>query len=540
MWLLADRLLQEHCVSDEGCDELTIADMGGEYTHYPVLDLSHYEVSQKAATNDEIVIQNNQGWLLASNKTRLIIATPEPLHINIAKLRFYFQREVSLVIVSKAAFEHLVEKDKDFLAEENELGGDDYDGFDEFDISSYETPSDSTDIEVDVNDTPVVKFVNKMLIDAIRSDASDIHFEPYEKMYRVRFRQDGVLTEVSSPPIGLANAIVARFKVMANLDISEKRAPQDGRFKLTLSSSRSIDFRLSTCPTLYGEKVVMRILDSSGARMETEDLGFTSPQVKHFLSAIQASHGMVLVTGPTGSGKTVTLYNALNTLNTADVNISTIEDPVEINMEGVNQVPVNVKTGMSFANTLRAFLRQDPDIMMVGEIRDLETAEIAVKAAQTGHLVLSTLHTNSAPETITRLLNMGVAGFNIASTVNLVIAQRLVRRVCEHCRQIQKLPDEGYKEMGFTDEEIQSGITLYQAVGCEHCATGKGYKGRIGIYEVMPVTKEMGHLIMEGAGALKIAECARKMGCRSLRESGLDKVREGLTTLEEVNRVVTE
>jgi len=386
----------------------------------------------------------------------------------------------------------------------------------------------------DADDAPVVRFVNKLLFDAIKGGSSDLHFEPYEKNYRVRFRTDGVLHEVSRPPIQLAPRICARLKVMAELDISERRKPQDGRIKLKVSNKKSIDFRVNTCPTLWGEKVVLRILDSSSAQIGIDALGYEDDQKALYLAALKQPQGMILVTGPTGSGKTVSLYTGLNILNTADVNISTAEDPVEINLEGINQVNVNPKQGMDFAQALRAFLRQDPDIIMVGEIRDLETAEIAIKAAQTGHMVMSTLHTNSAAETLTRLRNMGVAAFNIATSVNLIIAQRLARRLCPHCKKAIEVPHETLRSEGFPEDEIGQ-FKLYTPVGCENCHGG--YKGRVGVYEVVKNTPELQRIIMDESNAIDIARQMREDGFNDLRTSGLLKVMQGLTSLEEINRV---
>jgi type IV pilus assembly protein PilB len=388
------------------------------------------------------------------------------------------------------------------------------------------------------DDAPVVKFVNKVLLDAINKGASDIHFEPYEHKYRVRFRMDGVLHEVASPPVSLADRLTARIKVMSSMDIAERRVPQDGRIKLKLSKKRAIDFRVSTCPTLFGEKIVLRILDPSSAKMGIDALGYEEDQKQLYLDALSRPYGMILVTGPTGSGKTVSLYTGLNILNTPDRNISTCEDPVEINMPGINQVHVNPKTGMTFAAALRSFLRQDPDVVMVGEIRDLETAEIAIKAAQTGHLVLSTLHTNDAPQTLSRLVNMGVPPYNIASAVSLIIAQRLARRLCNNCKKPVEIPREALLEEGFTQQDLDEGLTLYQAVGCEQC--NGGYKGRVGIYQVMPVSEEIGRIIMAGGNAIQVADQARLEGIADLRTSGLRKVKEGITTLEEVNRVTVD
>jgi type IV pilus assembly protein PilB len=384
------------------------------------------------------------------------------------------------------------------------------------------------------DDTPVVKFVNKVLVDAIRRGASDIHFEPYENVYRVRLRIDGLLKQIATVPVKLHQRIAARLKVMAQLDIAEKRVPQDGRIKLNLSKSKQIDFRTSTLPTLFGEKVVLRILDSSAARMGIDKLGYEENQKKLFVDAVQKPYGMVLVTGPTGSGKTVSLYTALNILNEEGRNISTVEDPVEIRMSGINQVQMNMKRGMTFAAALRSFLRQDPDVIMVGEIRDLETAEIAIKAAQTGHMVLSTLHTNDAPQTIARLMNMGVAPYNITSSVTLVIAQRLARRLHE-CKRKVELPEHALLAEGFTADEIHAGLEIYEAVGCSDCT--EGYKGRTGIYQVMPMTEEIQSIVLEGGSAMQIAEAAKRTGVNDLRQSALVKVKKGLTSLAEINRV---
>lgn len=386
----------------------------------------------------------------------------------------------------------------------------------------------------EADDAPVVKFVNKMLLDAIRLGSSDLHFEPYEKSYRVRFRTDGLLHEASKPPIQLASRLAARLKVMAGLDISERRKPQDGRIKMKVTKNKSIDFRVNTLPTLWGEKIVMRILDPTSAQMGIEHLGYEDEQRDLYLAALKQPQGMILVTGPTGSGKTVSLYTGLNILNTTDINISTAEDPVEINLEGINQVNVNPRQGMDFAQALRAFLRQDPDVIMVGEIRDLETAEIAIKAAQTGHMVMSTLHTNSAAETLTRLRNMGVPAFNIATSVNLIIAQRLARKLCSSCKKPVDIPSETLQKEGFPADKIGS-FKLYAPVGCENCKGG--YKGRVGIYEVVKNTASLQRLIMEEANSIDIAEQMRKDGYNDLRTSGLLKAMNGVTSLEEVNRV---
>ena len=380
-----------------------------------------------------------------------------------------------------------------------------------------------------------MRFVNKVMLDAIKRGASDIHFEPYEKHFRIRLRQDGVLTEIARPPVALSMKVAARLKVMARLDIAERRIPQDGRIKMKLSKNRAIDFRVNTCPTLFGEKVVCRLLDPSSAQLGIDALGYEEEQKKLYLQNLAKPYGMILVTGPTGSGKTVSLYTGLNILNTADRNISTAEDPAEINVPGINQVNVNPKVGLTFASALRAFLRQDPDVIMVGEIRDLETAEIAIKAAQTGHLVLSTLHTNDAPKTLTRLVDMGVKPYAIASSVSLIIAQRLARKLCSNCKEPVDIPPEALRKEGFTTADIEGGVTIFSAKGCGQCTSG--YKGRVGIYQVMPCTEQIGRIIMEGGNAMQVAAEVKKEGVADLRMSGLKKVKDGITSLEEINRV---
>ena len=395
----------------------------------------------------------------------------------------------------------------------------------------------ATDVQSDADEAPVVRFVNKILLDAIKKGVSDIHMEPYEKNFRIRYRQDGMLYSVASPPANIATRIISRVKVMSRMDIAERRVPQDGRIKMILSKTRAIDFRVNTCPTLFGEKVVLRILDPTVAQMGSDKLGFEPDQRELFLKAIHKPYGLVLVTGPTGSGKTVSLYTGLNILNSIERNISTAEDPVEITVEGINQVNVNNKAGLTFANALRAFLRQDPDIIMVGEIRDLETADIAVKAAQTGHLVLSTLHTNDAPQTLNRLMQMGVAPFNIVSAVNLIMAQRLGRRLCEACKVPANLPDNVLLSAGFTQEELPD-LTVYKAVGCEKCTNG--YKGRVGIYQVMALSEKMCSMILNGGNALQLTQLSKEEGINDLRASGLNKVRQGITSLEEIDRVTKE
>ena len=405
---------------------------------------------------------------------------------------------------------------------------------DNLNLSAGDDDAPAIDVNSDVDEAPIVRFVNKILLDAIKKGASDIHMEPYEKIFRIRFRADGMLYQVASPPVNIATRIISRVKIMARMDIAERRVPQDGRIKMTLSKHRAIDFRVNTCPTLFGEKVVLRILDPTSAQLGIEKLGFEPNQQKLFLEAINKPYGLVLVTGPTGSGKTVSLYTGLNLLNSIDRNISTAEDPVEITVEGINQVNMNVKAGLTFASALRAFLRQDPDVIMVGEIRDLETADIAVKAAQTGHLVLSTLHTNDAPQTLNRLMQMGVAPFNIVSAVNLIMAQRLARRLCEYCKKPANFPDNILTAAGFKEDELKT-LRIYSPVGCEHCING--YKGRVGIYQVMTLSEDMRTLILEGGNAMQLAQQAASEGINDLRASGLNKVRMGVTSLEEIDRI---
>ncbi|MGZ8173148.1 MULTISPECIES: type IV-A pilus assembly ATPase PilB [Methylobacter] len=408
---------------------------------------------------------------------------------------------------------------------------------DNLDITGGEEDTAKADVNSDIDDAPIVRYVNKILLDSIKQGVSDIHMEPYEKTFRIRYRSDGILRQVASPPPSIANRLVSRLKVMSKMDIAERRVPQDGRIKMTLSKNRAIDFRVNTCPTLFGEKVVLRILDPTSAQLGIEKLGFEPEQQRIFLEAINKPYGLVLVTGPTGSGKTVTLYTGLNILNTMERNISTAEDPVEITVEGINQVNMNPKAGLTFASALRAFLRQDPDIIMVGEIRDLETAEIAVKAAQTGHLVLSTLHTNDAPQTLNRLMQMGIPPFNIVAAVNLIMAQRLGRRLCEHCKVPANFPDKVLLDAGFKQDELHD-LKIFSAVGCEHCTNG--YKGRVGVYQVLTLTDKMRSLILNGGNTDQLAECALAEGFNDLRRSGLNKVRMGMTSLEEIDRITKE
>ncbi|PUB86901.1 MAG: type IV-A pilus assembly ATPase PilB [gamma proteobacterium symbiont of Ctena orbiculata] len=465
---------------------------------------------------------------------RLFLAVSDPTnHQGLDEIRFNTGLASEAILVEEDKLTRTINK----VMEAQETSMDELldADLDNLDITGGEDEIDNDESKLDVDEAPVVRYINKLLLDAIKQGVSDIHFEPYEYTYRVRYRQDGILREVANPPSNLASRLSSRIKVMSRMNIAEKRVPQDGRIKMQLSKSRAIDFRVNTCPTLYGEKIVLRILDPTSAQLGIEALGFEEEQRDIFLDAINKPYGMILVTGPTGSGKTVSLYTALNLLNKSEVNISTAEDPVEIQVPGINQVNTNVKTGLTFAEALRAFLRQDPDIVMVGEIRDLETAEIAVKAAQTGHLVLSTLHTNDAPQTLTRLANMGVPPFNIASSVLLIMAQRLARRLCEHCKAPEDLPKEALLEEGFTEADLKTDFSIYKPVGCDMC-TG-GYKGRVGIFQVMPVSETMGKLIMEGGTSIQLEEQAEKEGVDNLRRSGLRKVMQGITSLQELNRV---
>ncbi|MCZ6668131.1 MAG: type IV-A pilus assembly ATPase PilB [Gammaproteobacteria bacterium] len=500
----------------------------------PVFDLSVMDIEFAAmGLVDEKLIVKLEALPLFKRGKRLFVAISSPTNTQ-ALDEFKFNTGLSTegILVQEDQLRAFIEQALSAMDDDmDEMMLDD--DLENLDISGGEEEADTASKE-EANDAPVVKYVNKILVDAINKGASDIHFEPYEKRYRVRYRVDGVLAEVASPPLSIAAKLTARIKVMSRMDISEKRVPQDGRIKLKLSKKRAIDFRVNTCPTLFGEKVVLRILDPSSAQLGIDALGYEPEQKKLYMDALSNPYGMILVTGPTGSGKTVSLYTGLNILNQPETNISTVEDPVEINLEGINQVNVHDKVGLTFAEALRAFLRQDPDIIMVGEIRDIETAGIAIKAAQTGHLVLSTLHTNDAPQTLTRLMNMGVPAFNIATSVNLIIAQRLGRRLCD-CKTLDELPDEVLLEEGFTEADIKEGIKIYKAVGCENCT--KGYKGRVGIYQVMGISDAMGRLIMGGANSIDLADQARKEGIDDLRRSALKKVMAGMLSLEEANRI---
>ena len=520
-WLVQNKLVKSRVLMELASDQFGVA--------YFDLSAVNAEVFPKDLVSEKLALQHRV-LPLYKRANKLYVAISDPgNHQAITDVQFSTGMTVEPLLVEDDKLGKAIEK-----LYESATGG--LEGLDDVDLDGLEVADEDGKAAAtadDADETPVVRFVHKMLLDAIKGGSSDLHFEPYEKMYRVRFRTDGVLHEVAKPPIQLRDRISARLKVMASMDISERRKPQDGRIKLKVSANKSIDFRVNTLPTLWGEKIVMRILDSSSAKMGIDALGYEEDQKQLYLDALKQPQGMILVTGPTGSGKTVSLYTGLNILNTIDVNISTAEDPVEINLEGINQVNVNPKQGMDFTTALRAFLRQDPDVIMVGEIRDLETAEIAIKAAQTGHMVMSTLHTNSAAETLTRLRNMGVAAFNLATSVNLIIAQRLARKLCA-CKEEIKVPDELLLKEGFQPEQIGT-FKVYGPKGCDHC--NGGYKGRVGIYEVVKSTPALQRIIMEDGNSIDIDAQMRKDGFNSLRASGLLKVIQGVTSLAEVNRV---
>lgn len=523
---LVTYLVQQRLVQSRPLAELAAQEFG-----VPFLDLAAIDKEQlpKDIVNEKLM-QQHHFLPLSKRGNKLFIALSDPTNQQaINDVSFGSKLAVEVVLVEDDKLHQAIERYLDTGTGGLELSDLDLD----LEAEGGERAQEAV-AGTDADDAPVVKFVNKMLLDAIKKGSSDLHFEPYEKMYRVRFRTDGVLHEAARPPVQLVSRISARLKVMSNMDISERRKPQDGRVKLKVSKTKSIDFRVNTLPTLWGEKIVMRILDSSSAQMGIDALGYEDVQKELYLQALKQPQGMILVTGPTGSGKTVSLYTGLNILNTEDINISTAEDPVEINLEGINQVNVNPRQGLDFSQALRAFLRQDPDVIMVGEIRDLETAEIAIKAAQTGHMVMSTLHTNSAAETLTRLRNMGVPAFNLATSVNLIIAQRLARKLCSKCKRVHEVPREALLAEGFREEEVGS-FTLYQPIGCEDC--NAGYRGRVGIYEVVKITPALQQMIMEEGNSIEIAARMRKEGFNDLRRSGLVKAMQGITSLEEINRV---
>ncbi len=531
----------QHLVEEKILDSRRIALVTCEELGVPLLDLNAVNPANLPLDLvNEKLVRKHRALPIHRRGNRLFVALSDPTnHMALDEIRFNTGLTTEAVLVEEdklaAAIKRAINRANE--AQDATMSSIMETELVNLDITDAEKGT-VADNELNVDDAPVVRYVNKILVDAISSGASDIHFEPYEKSFRIRFRQDGMLHEIASPPVNISHRLVARLKVMSRMNIAERRVPQDGRIKLKLSGARDIDFRVNTLPTLHGEKVVLRILETEATLVGVEELGFDEEQKRAFLAAIHKPYGIILVTGPTGSGKTVSLYTGLNILNQPEVNISTVEDPVEIQVPGINQVNMNLRTGLTFAAALRAFLRQDPDIIMVGEIRDLDTAEIAVKAAQTGHLVLSTLHTNDAPQSLTRLANMGVAPFNIASSVLLIMAQRLVRRLCRHCRKPDKIPRQALLEEGFTQEEISAGLSLYKPVGCEHCY--QGYRGRIGIYQVMPVSEAMGRLIMEDGNAIQLGDQARAEGILDLRQSGLRKVKSGITSLEEINRVTKE
>jgi type IV pilus assembly protein PilB len=525
--LFIDSLLQSGAINSQDLAHFCSSTFG-----YPLLDISCFNESMlPEKVVDMKLMQSKRIVALSKKGNKLSLGVSDPTDIDaLDQIKFQTGLGVDIVIVRHDALLKLIEK----LSRSSEqtitdLTGDDFDiEFKEDDLNSGVAETQATEID----DAPIVKFLQKMLIDAINMGASDLHFEPFEKFYRIRFRVDGELREIAQPPIAIKDKLVSRIKVISKLDISEKRVPQDGRLKLTISASKAIDFRVSTLPTLFGEKIVMRILDGSQAQMGIDALGYDPDQKAILMDAIQRPYGMVLVTGPTGSGKTVSLYTCLNVINKPGINISTAEDPAEINLPGVNQVNINDRAGLNFPTALKAFLRQDPDVIMVGEIRDLETADIAIKAAQTGHMVFSTLHTNDAPSTLTRLMNMGVAPFNIASSVILITAQRLTRRLCT-CKKPVEILDEVLIQAGFNKEELDGSWKPYGPVGCERCS-GSGYKGRVGIYQIMPITEALERLILASGSALDIRRQSEKDGVKGLRQSGLQKVKQGLTSLEEV------
>src|SRR5580700_1758309 len=530
-----------HLVTSGAANARDIAIAASNEFGVPLFDLDavNLDLDTVRLVSDKLLAKHRVLPLFKRGK-RLFLAVADPTNLHsIDEIKFQTGLGVEAVVVEDDKLQKAV--DKAIEQHDAQMPGlSDEEGVDleGLEVSGGDDQLDEKISRDDVEDAPIVRFVNKLMIDAIRRGASDIHFEPYEKTYRVRYRMDGVLKEIAQAPVQLAGKLSARLKVMSRLDIAERRVPQDGRIKMKLSKTRAIDFRVSTCPTLFGEKVVMRILDPSQAQLGIDALGYEGFQRDLYLKYLAKPQGMILVTGPTGSGKTVSLYTGLNILNKEDTNISTAEDPAEINLPGVNQVNVNNKVGLTFAAALRAFLRQDPDVVMVGEIRDLETAEIAIKAAQTGHLVLSTLHTNDAPQTLTRLIDMGVKPYAIATSVSLIIAQRLARRLCSNCKQPLDVPAEALRKEGFQESDIATGIKIFGPKGCSSCTDG--YKGRVGLYQVMEVSGEIGRIIMTGGNAIDINDQATKEGVWDLRRSGLEKVKAGMTSLEEINSVTIE
>jgi type IV pilus assembly protein PilB len=522
-------------IENKNLDGNSIARVLSKSFGHPQIQLSKFDTSlvPDGVRNEKLITKHNALPLYLRGKV-LFVAMSDPTNLDaLEEIQFNTGYSTELVLCDEKSLQACIEKvleDESSALDISDIDADELAGIDVEDTRKEEDNPNGED------DAPIVVFINKILLDAIKKGASDLHFEPYEKSFRIRFRIDGILSEIARPPVSLSSRMAARLKVMSKLDIAERRVPQDGRIKLALSKKKSIDFRVSTLPTMWGEKVVMRILDSSSAMLGIDMLGYEAEQKKIYMDALEQPQGMILVTGPTGSGKTVSLYTGLNILNTQERNISTAEDPVEINLEGINQVQINNRAGLTFPSALRSFLRQDPDIVMVGEIRDLETAEISIKAAQTGHLVLSTLHTNSAAETLTRLLNMGVPSYNVASSVSIIIAQRLARRLCPQCKEEETLSEMQLAEQGFPADKL-SDITLFKPVGCTHCTAG--YKGRVGIYEVIKISPTIASIIMEGGNSLDIAKQCQKEGYKNLRQSGLLKAMNGMTSLEEINRVTS-
>ena len=531
--------LVAYIVNEDLADARAVAVAASHEFGVPLLDLDAIDVEiDVIRAVDQTLITKHRVLPLVRRGQRIFLGISDPTNLQaIDDIKFQTSLRIDPVVVEQDKLEDRITKAIEAVdTSMSSLEDDDFD-LENLDIGSAE--EDAEEIQrADLEDAPVVRFVNKILLDAIKRGASDVHFEPYEKYFRVRTRLDGVLSEVAQPPVILANKVCARLKVMSRMDIAERRVPQDGRIKMRLSKNRAIDFRVNTCPTLYGEKVVLRILDPASAKIGIEALGYEDRQKNLYLKHLAKPYGMILVTGPTGSGKTVSLYTGLGILNTEDRNISTAEDPAEINLPGVNQVNVNPKVGLTFATALKAFLRQDPDVIMVGEIRDLETAEISIKAAQTGHLVLSTLHTKDAPLTLTRLVDMGVKPYAIATSVSLIIAQRLARRLCDNCKEVTDVPREALEKEGFLPADLEGGLTIFRPKECKQC--NDGYKGRVGIFQVMEVSETMGRIIMEGGNAIQIADQAVTEGVIDLRRAGLNKVKEGVTSLEEVNRVTIE
>jgi type IV pilus assembly protein PilB len=535
----AKMTLIAYLVNEELAEARAIAVAASHEFGVPLLDLDAVEIDLDVVRAvDQKLINKHRVLPLVKRGQRLFLGISDPTNLQaIDDIKFATSLRVDPVVVEQDKLEErIISAIEAVDTSMSALEDDDFD-LENLDIAG-EDDEQEDERRDDVEDAPVVRFVSKVLLDAIKRGASDVHFEPYEKIFRVRTRLDGVLSEVAQPPVILANKVCARLKVMSRMDIAERRVPQDGRIKMRLSKNRAIDFRVNTCPTLFGEKIVLRILDPSSAKLGIEMLGYEDHQRILYEKHLAKPYGMILVTGPTGSGKTVSLYTGLNILNTEDRNISTAEDPAEINLPGINQVNVNPKVGLTFASALKAFLRQDPDVIMVGEIRDLETAEIAIKAAQTGHLVLSTLHTNDAPKTLTRMVDMGVKPYAIATSISLIIAQRLARRLCDNCKEVKDIPREALEKEGFTAAELDAGLTIFGPKGCKAC--NGGYKGRLGIFQVMEVSETMGRIIMEGGNAIQIADRAAQEGVIDLRRAGLNKVKDGVTSLEEINRVTIE